>query len=94
MRSFTFLSTFLLALGFVSAHPATPHRRTVETCSNINTAILFASVKACACLGRIDALIAGNSALTGVASLLGVETVRDQITDAVSFSCVVVFALS
>ncbi|KAF8607917.1 hypothetical protein BDV93DRAFT_552726 [Ceratobasidium sp. AG-I] len=88
MRAFAFLSTLLLAPGIVSAYPATPHRRTGDTCSNINLSIkvliLTVNVKVCACLNGIDALIAGNANLGLAVNVLGVASVKAQVADAIN----------
>ncbi|KAG8728131.1 Dihydroxyacetone synthase [Ceratobasidium sp. 423] len=88
MRSFhTLFSVFALS-SLVAGHMATPHKRAIDTCANIDLSlnvlnVLDVGVRVCACLGTTDALIKENSSLYVASKVLGEAGVKSKLVAAI-----------
>ncbi|KAG8742277.1 hypothetical protein FRC12_015400 [Ceratobasidium sp. 428] len=86
MRVISFALVFSSVLGLVAG--AVPHRRSTDTCANINLDIqlLIVVVKfgACLCLGGVDNAVATNPTLQLPVLTLGAPAVKKMLIDAVS----------
>ncbi|CAE6397908.1 unnamed protein product [Rhizoctonia solani] len=83
----TLFSLFALS-SLVAGHMATPHRRAIDTCANINLSLsvldaLNVGVKVCACLGTTGALIKENSSLYVASKVLGEAGVKSKLAAAI-----------
>ncbi|KAG9112434.1 hypothetical protein FRC07_007920 [Ceratobasidium sp. 392] len=84
MRVGSFALLFSTVAGLAAA--AVPHRRSTDTCANIDLSIklllLDLNVQVCACLGGVDALIAGNANLQLAVLTLGAPAMKNKVVDA------------
>ncbi|CCO26421.1 hypothetical protein BN14_00444 [Rhizoctonia solani AG-1 IB] len=88
MRPIHTLFAVVTLSSLVAGHIATPHRRAVDTCANINLSlsvldVLSVGVKACACLGTTGALVKQNSSLYVASKVLGEANIASKVAAAI-----------
>ncbi|CAE6427952.1 hypothetical protein ACGC1H_000739 [Rhizoctonia solani] len=88
MRSLHTLFSIFALSSFVAGRMATPHKRAIDTCANIDLSlnllsILDISIQVCACLGTTSALIKENSSLYVASKVLGEADIKSKLVAAI-----------
>ncbi|KAH7343732.1 hypothetical protein B0J17DRAFT_764900 [Rhizoctonia solani] len=91
MRSLhTLFSVFALS-SLAAGRMATPHKRAIDTCANIDLSlnvlnVLDLGIKACACVGTSGTLIKENSSLYVASKVLGEASIKSKLATAIQKS--------